>query len=83
MDQHLKEQVEGASANLAEAFSDWHTKANKPEQDLNMQEVSDAWDLLILQEEHYRMATASLRGQKEGCEDCPDEHDHDQRVRDA
>lgn len=73
MDQHLREQVEGVSANLAEAFSDWHMKANKPEQDLNMQEVSDAWDLLIMREEQYRMTTAPLRNKEEGCADCPDE----------
>lgn len=72
MDPDLKAAVDGASANLAEAFSDWRYKSEKPEQDLNMQEVSDAWDLLMVREEQYRMVTAPLREKGDlPCRDCP------------
>ena len=82
MEPDLKANVDAASANLAEAFSDWHAKANKPEQDLVMQEVSDAWDLLLMRDEQYIKATAPLCD--EGCADCPpEEHEHTQVQRDA
>jgi len=69
--------IRNLGVNLAEAFSDWLAKSEKPEQDLNMQEVSDAWDLLMLKAEQYKMLTAELRAKgtwgNEGCADCPDE----------
>lgn len=71
MEPAVKAHIDALALELAEAFSDWKFKSEKPEQDLNMQEVSDAWDLLMFREEKYREATAPFRDEKGGCKDCP------------
>lgn len=73
-DLELKRQIQAAGIALGEAFSDWRYKAEKPEQDLNMQEVSDAWTYLMFREEQYRELTAPLREADKNwkpCQDCP------------
>jgi hypothetical protein len=74
VDDHLKSQIDAAGLALAEAFHDWKAKAEKPEQDLNLQEVSDAWDLLTFRDEQYGELTDPIRKIQpdwKPCRDCP------------
>lgn len=66
----IRAQITALGVEVAEAFHDWKTKSEKPEQDLDMQEVSDAWDLLMFREEKYRELTEPFRSDA-GCIDCP------------
>jgi hypothetical protein len=78
MDEMTEEQVEqlkletnAAGVRLAEAFVAW--KAKSESEKPVMQEVSDAWDLLMFRTEQYVETSEPLRqvGQSP-CGDCPD-----------
>jgi hypothetical protein len=65
------ENIKNAGVNAAEAFHQW--KMLSESEDPQMQEVSDAWDLLILKNEQYGMLTAEMRAKGEKpCEGCPE-----------
>ena len=82
MDEHYeitdqeKQMIDAAGVNLAEAFHEWRMQREAPEDRLDIQKVSDAWDLVMLRLDQYTMATAKVRAIKYGggmmpCKDCP------------
>lgn len=77
MDDRERQEIEAASANLAEAFHEWRMQAEAPEDRLDMQKVSDAWDLVMFRDDKYTMATAKVRAEKHDggmlpCKGCPE-----------
>ena len=85
-EEELRRLAELAAIKSAEAFRLWKIEAERPEQDLKIQAVSDAWDLLTFRNEQYVKAIEDLRVVVPNallCDDCPDTHEHSKRVTDA
>lgn len=57
----LRRTAELAAIRLGVAFSNWKKESEKPEQDLDIQAVSDAWDLLMFREEEFHKALGDLQ----------------------